>query len=233
MIGSAKRRIGIIWGHSSFWRRERHGESYDPPEVMIRHTPMSHRRSIALLILIASLAHGQPAEERDWRNYPDYSALRQEIGWSDDFSARCEHDRPIESIVSLMNDEKWRDAIAVGMPWLEKCPIDIRLHYYVAISYSELGSEPEAETHLQWFKGLMDSVVATGDGKTPQTPYVTVSVDEEYDALYFFGLKVTGQSLVQGVALLDAFTAENEEGKEFTIYFSPAAHFARLEKLLR
>ena len=186
-----------------------------------------------LLTLCASSAYAQSVTERDWQDYPDFSALRNDIGWSDDFTARCDGNRPNVEIVDFINSESWPEAIELGLSWLERCPIDIRIHYFVAISMSGSGSEEGAETHFRWFEGLMNSIVASGDGETPETPYVTISVAEEYDALYFFGLEVTDQSLVEGDVLLDAFTAKNDDGAEFTIYFSPAAHFARLERLFR
>lgn len=75
----------------------------------------------------------------------------------------------------------------------------------------------------------MESILSSGDGKTPETAYVTVSVSEEYDVLFLFGLEPTGQVLIPGEVLVDELTATNEQGEEFTIYFNPAAHFFRLE----
>lgn len=176
--------------------------------------------------VIADEVDPGPAEQTD------FSALRQELGWSDDFSRKCESGRPLGDMVKLMNEGEWAAAAELALPWLDACPIDIRVHYYRAISLSELGQEDEATPHLEWTRGLMDSIFASGDGKTPQTAFVVVSIAEEYDVLSLLGLKRETQSLVGGgEALLDQFEVTDEDGETHWIYFNPAAHFARLARM--
>jgi hypothetical protein len=79
----------------------------------------------------------------------------------------------------------------------------------------------------------MDDLVSSGDGKTAETAYEVVSVAEEYDAVYVFGLTVKSQALVSSDSPRDLITAIDEDGKEVSIYFNPAAHFARLAKMLK
>ncbi len=192
----------------------------------------------ALVSTLATEAHGQSVASRNWEDYPDFSALREEIGWSEDFSALCENDRPLKTMRDLIRQDdalgrqdNLDETIDIGLDWLNGCPIDVRVHFYTALSYIRLGQEAEAEVHKQWVNGLMESIIASGDGKTPETAYVTVSVNEEYDVLFLFGLEPTGQALIPGEVLVDELTATNEQGEEFIIYFNPAAHFARLETI--
>jgi hypothetical protein len=135
-------------------------------------------------------------------------------------------------MAEYINAENWNEAAAIGQTWLAQCPVDMRAHYYTAIALEETGNEVEAGHHLRWAKGLMDSLVASGDGKSPKTAYETISVAEEYDALYFFGLEKKSQALVSGPIMCDLITATNEGGEEVSVYFNPAAHFVRLTKLL-
>jgi len=184
----------------------------------------------SFMVLVSSASYS--ADQWDWSQYPDFDELRQEIGWSDDFSKRCEFNRPLREMQEKLTTEDWQGAAELGAPWLQSCPIDIGIHFYMGVALSESGQEASGEHHLQWMKGLMDSIVASGDGETPQTPFVVISVNEEYDYLNMVGLRPTNQSLVQGKTLVDAMTAVNREGREFTVYFSPGAHFARLEKIV-
>jgi hypothetical protein len=45
--------------------------------------------------------------------------------------------------------------------------------------------------------GLVDSILSSGDGKTPETAYHVISVDEEYAVLNTLGFKVVKQSLME------------------------------------
>lgn len=48
------------------------------------------------------------AQARDWSDYPDdYTALREEIGWSEDYSARCEMQRPVREIEKRSSKGSW------------------------------------------------------------------------------------------------------------------------------
>lgn len=167
----------------------------------------------------------------DWSESPDFTELRTVWGWSDSFRASCELGRPLGDMVENMNQGQWSQAAAIGQGWLAQCPVDIRVHYFTAISLAELGEAEKSEHHFRWAEGLMSSVVASGDGETPETAYETISVPEGYDALYLFGLEFKSQSLISGPLMRDLIVAVNEDGREFAIYFNPAPHFARLYEM--
>ncbi len=78
----------------------------------------------------------------------------------------------------------------------------------------------------------MDSVVASGDGQNTETAYEVISIAEEYDALMMFGLEKKSQALIPGPVMYDEITATTEDGQEVRIYFNPAAHFKRLDRML-
>ena len=152
-------------------------------------------KRISFLFLIVTClfsARDTAAEDetaRNWEDYPDFTALRREIGWSEDFDERCGFNETAGEMVSLMNGGKWTQAVTAGLAWLESCPIDIRIHYYTWISYSEAGQERKGKVHFEWVMGLMESVLATGDGKSAESPLVTISVQEEYDVLLVLDLE--------------------------------------------
>ncbi len=189
---------------------------------------------LAILALTGCAAvQESPDLEFDWTERPDFLKLRNDFGWSDDWSARCQLGRPAGEMASAMNSESWEEAAKIGLKWVKRCPIDIRGHYYTAISLSELGRDVEAENHIAWMEGLMDSIVESGDGNSCETAYVVISISEEYDALMLFGLERKSQALVSGPMMCDLITAVEEDGEEVSIYFNPAAHFARLAKILK
>ncbi len=173
------------------------------------------------------------AQARDWSDYPDdYTALREEIGWSEDYSARCEMQRPVREIEKKIIQGQLDQAAGQGLAWLEQCPIDIRVHMLVTTAQFRLGKKTAAGNHRQWVDGLFDSITASGDGETSQTPFVTISVGEEYDMLLLRGLdRIKQETVPSESSPLDLLTVRDKEGNESEIYFSPKAHWARLAKL--
>ena len=189
---------------------------------------------ILLSLVLTGCASTQenPNRNYDWSESPNYSELRKSIGWSDDYNSMCMVGRPLSEMAEAMTNEVWSKAVAIGDAWLNQCPIDIRTHYYMGISMDQLGNESSSQNHFRWMSGFMDDLVASGDGKTPDTAYEVISISEEYDALYIFGLKKKSQALISGPVMCDLITATDENGNEVSIYFNPAAHFVRLSKIL-
>ena len=146
---------------------------------------MNISKSLQVLVLCSFSIYvvAESDTSRDWKNYPDFSNLRQKIGWDDNFTSVCESGRPTGDMNSLMNDDNWSETVKLGLLWLESCPVDIRVHYYMGFSLSELGREQDAEVHSRWIRGLMGSILSSGDGNTQETAYVTISVK-----LFFFRL---------------------------------------------
>ena len=193
-------------------------------------------RITSLLILIVSgcaSTQDNSTQNYKWSDNVNYSEMRRKIGWSDSYDSICTHGRPLAAMGQAMNNDEWKRAVVLGKAWLGKCPIDIRVHYYLGISLENLGLEVESKDHFRWVKGLMDDLVASGDGESPETAYEVISVSEEYDAIYFFGLKKKSQALVSGDIMSDLIVAIDDKGGEVSIYFNPAAHFARLAKRFR
>jgi len=166
-----------------------------------------------------------------WEEEPDFKSLRESWGWSDSYTELCQSGRPIQEMVEQMNSEQWELAAETGNRWLNQCPVDMRLHHYTGISLAESDKSEQAEHHFRWASGLMDSLVASGDGMSPETAYFTISIAESYDALYFFGIEFKSQSLISEPVMADLFIGENEAGEEVSLYFNPAPHFARLIEL--
>ena len=188
------------------------------------------RALVVSLALTAGAAATASEDARNWHELPDFSALRQEIGWREDFWDICENNRPVRNMRALM-DGNPKGAVRLGRSWLEQCPVDVRIHHETFVALTTSGDPEEAEAHLQWSKGLMSAIAATGDGKTPATAYETISVGEGYAVLHLLGLRLVDRSTVEdetGMTVADAMTVEHPDGSTSTMYFSPKAHFARV-----
>ena len=96
-----------------------------------------------------------------------------------------------------------------------------------AFAFHNLGQTAKGKPHYDWFQGLIQSIRASGDGKSAETAYVTISVPEEYSVLSFLGLKIKSRGTTRD-PIRDQFIVIDETGEEIHVWFNPAAHFARM-----
>ena len=142
----------------------------------------SRRLMGALAAVAAALVVGAaeaPPEPQDWQILPtDFTAYRMEVGWAEGFRTRCELERPLHTLMNLIGEARWTEAVETGRTWLDRCPVDIRFHHATSFVLAKLDRPEESDLHSQWAKGLMDSVGSSGDGQTPDTAYITISIAE-------------------------------------------------------
>jgi hypothetical protein len=80
---------------------------------------------------------------------------------------------------------------------LAKNYLDIMGHFGCFVSHRELAHADKATYHKFVFEGLLNSIKNSGDGKSEETAFVVISVDEEYALLNWLGLRPTGQALIK------------------------------------
>lgn len=186
-----------------------------------------------LWFLVLTSSDSFAVDARDWSRLPDFDELRKEIGWRKDFREICEDSRLIKEIRGAFEGKNFERVIHLSESYLLRCPVDIHTHYFRAIAFLETGRAAEGKPHYDWFEGLIRSILASGDGKSPETAYVTISISEEYAALSYLRLKPKQQGLVSNPSKRDHFVVEDESGKRSELWFNPAAHFARLDDLVK
>jgi len=89
----------------------------------------------------------------------------------------------------------------------------------------------KAEFHRTVFRGLINSIRNSGDGKSPETAWVVITVHEEYVILRVLGFRPSQQSLLsQNGHSYDVMKVKNaEDGTEQTFYFNvdiPFKHYS-------
>ena len=155
----------------------------------------------------------------------DFDRLRGEFGARTDFAEICERDRPLHQLADLVIQKDWNTIVVTSEPWLQRCPVDIDAHLIRAVALKELKRFTESEHHMNWFRGLVDSVLTSGDGRTPQTAFVVISVAEEYSILRVLRVRPRRHmTLSSGV---DELIVEID-GVAGTLYFNPVAQARRL-----
>src|SRR5262249_32176776 len=150
----------------------------------------------------------------------DFDRLRAEFGARSDFAEICERDRPLHQLAELVIQKDWTTIVVTSEPWLQRGPVDIDAHLIRAVALKELKRFTESEHHMNWFRGLVDSVLTSGDGRTPQTAFVVISVAEEYSILRVLRVRPRRHmTLSSGV---DELVVEID-GVAGTLYFNPVA----------
>lgn len=174
-----------------------------------------------------------PAPSPKITDIVDFTALRNTYAKRADFEMRCRLPSTRAKWGKAMHDGQFKKAYEIAASQLKQCPVDMSAHMWAYGALKELGKDKEAKQHKRWYWGIIDSILKTGDGKSPATAFVTISITEEYKVLQYFGLKPVEQSVVNGPPLVDKFIVKpmKGDGKKATIYFNPHWHFVRLSSM--
>lgn len=112
------------------------------------------------------------------------------------------------------------NAIANGEKVLNEIYIDLLSHALIGRCYDNANNKPKADFHRAVGRGLVASVSASGDGKTPETAFIVVTIDEEYDLLSTRNLNLISQSLVHsGGHSFDRVEVQDNGGRGSTVFF--------------
>ncbi len=77
-----------------------------------------------------------------------------------------------------------------------------------------------AKKHKALAEGLLQPILKSGDGKTPETAYRVISIPEEYMTLSYLGYYVTSQiALNVDNKFYDVMVVKNQSGEEQRFYF--------------
>lgn len=140
-------------------------------------------------------------------------------------------DRPLREWFEAANAANWQTVLASTEKWLDACPVDIDAHFFRTVALFETGRPADGAAHKAWHQGLVDSVVRSGDGRSYASPYVVISIPEEYAVLRSLRLKRQSQSLLDGG--IDAIEVTDESGISSTVYFRLVdAYWRRMDELL-
>jgi len=113
--------------------------------------------------------------------------------------------------------------------------VDIDAHMIASIAYDRLGKEKNAGFHRSVVRGLVASILDSGDGRTPETAYTVISIDEEYVILYILGLTMSRQAdqHLNGHSYDKLDVSESKTGKQFELFFSIDVPYNWLQKSLK
>ncbi len=94
-------------------------------------------------------------------------------------------------------------------------------HFLAMVALKHLEKQEEAAKEKLIVDQIVQSIMSSGDGKTADTAWFTVSTSEEYFVIRILGLRPKSQALVKnGTYSFDKMTVVGEDGKETTLWFN-------------
>jgi hypothetical protein len=132
------------------------------------------------------------------KQIPDLSTLRKEM-----------HE--------LMRKSKYAEIIDVTKKMLSIDYTDMEAHKILHQTYKILGDMPNSQKYHDIEFGLLNSIIKKGDGKTCQTAWPVIQINEEYFILEMLGAKLQKQSVDNTGGLCDKMEVQTDQGKH--IYY--------------
>jgi hypothetical protein len=139
------------------------------------------------------------------------------------------------TMFAALHRDDWPAVITSAGAVLENDYLDIDAHMFAGLAYEKTNQPEKAAFHRAVGNGLLRSILASGDGRTPATAFVVISVDEEYSVLRHYGLHSDEQSLVEsGGHSYDVLTADDgKTAEKATVVFLVDRPMAKIDARLK
>ncbi len=165
----------------------------------------------------------------------NFSELRQSYVQSDEYKPY--RDDILENQTKMQKALKkgnFAEARTAAESILKKEYLNLEAHLICRVSSDSLGETGRAEFHAWVLDGLIDAILASGDGLTQATAYHVLTVSEEYVVLDVLGLRSEQQSLqhADDGTSYDVFNVKDKNsGEKREIYFDITPMMAALDKM--
>ena len=122
---------------------------------------------------------------------------------------------------AALNQKNYEEALKIAETVLAKNFVEINAHMTAQIAYQETGNAERAQFHKFMVDGLLNSIKGKNDGKSFDTAFEVISINEEYGLIRSLGLRPIRQGLIQEKGhSYDAITMVDSQGKESVLYFN-------------
>ena len=161
----------------------------------------------------------------------DFTALRMSYSESKDASAYgADHESRRVMNLAVM-DGQCAEAIKLADEILGKFYLSPDAHAAKSKCYSELKDATKAAFHKSIYLGLINSILAKGDGNTYDTAYRVITIEEEYAVMKALGYSVWAQEYERrGDHLCDVLRATDDKTKNAVKLYFNVDIPARLEQ---
>jgi hypothetical protein len=102
--------------------------------------------------------------------------------------------RPLNA---ALNQKNYEEVLKIADSVLAKNFVEINAHMAAQIAHQELGNADRAQFHKFMADGLLKSIKGNGDGKSVDTAFEVISINEEYGLIRSLGVRPIKQALVE------------------------------------
>ena len=152
----------------------------------------------------------------------DFAALRFAFMDADAYSPYGGDTASQNALDAALKEKNYGKAAKLAEKILATNFVDISGHLGASRAQAALKNSEKAEFHRYVGQGLINSILQSGDGKTPQTAYVVISPDEEYALFNYWGFRTSAQSIVHKDGhVYDLMTGTDQKTNEkVCVYFN-------------
>jgi Domain of unknown function (DUF4919) len=152
----------------------------------------------------------------------DFARLRLSYPDSPEYKAAPDTSTDEKAMAADLDSKNYASSLKHAQTVLAGEYLNIDAHFVAYVAHKQLGQQDRAAFHLAVFRGLLDSIRASGDGQSPATAWVIISVHEEYVMLRALGFMPSQQSLLhQNGHYYDKMVVKSvQDGSEHTFYFN-------------
>lgn len=169
----------------------------------------------------------------DVTSVAEFTKMRMDYTKRKDFDPGWESHDNREKITDLWDSRKIDEGMKLAKQWLEKHPVDAKMHSWYAYFLETKGDFQGYFRHKHFYQGLLASIASSGTGLSSDSPMKVISVSEEYTVLGALGAKLVQQSLIMNKAGVPCDKMECEmDGKKVTLYFDVTISMEHTRKML-
>ena len=160
----------------------------------------------------------------------DYTRLRLSYMDSPEYKQAKDVTKSEKAMTAALDAKNFSEALKNAEIVLTNEYVNMDAHFVAFVADRELGATDKAEFHRTVFRGLVDSIRNSGDGKSTEKAWVVIDVHEEYVMLRVLGFAPSEQSLLNKEGhSFDVMKVKNvEDGTMQTFYFNvdiPMKHY--------
>ncbi|HAV77566.1 MAG TPA: hypothetical protein DCX53_09470 [Anaerolineae bacterium] len=152
----------------------------------------------------------------------DFTKLRWTFAQTENYDPyNIDNSELISSMYDAYDNNDFQLAVELASRILEKNYLLPDPHFILLQSYQALGDQQNAEFHNYFLRGIISSIAESGNGRSPETAFIVIQIEEEHFMLTILGLQDSDQSFVEenGVPY-DIFTGiAADTNEQTTVYF--------------
>ena len=151
----------------------------------------------------------------------DLHALRMAYTRSPDYRPYTHDTEHLDALRAALRQNDLEAALEAVQHLLNYNYLDIEAHMSADYLYLRQDDADRSAYHRAFAKGLLDAILATGNGRSMESAFIVISVPEEYTVLKVLKLKPAQQALIQHKGhWFDMFDVQHPDTGSFKLYFN-------------